>query len=223
MKKRANKDDNKGLRLEGYIGLIGFILSLVALYFSWQANQISSQQINDNVFSPSSSLEWASYQQEKTAIDYPYYECVQRTRLANLGGANSTVIKYDVTLYFKGKSTTVSGEQERTLRTAGLENIISRFYVSFVDGEKFEVDEANRLFPIVIPAYSTVDIWTRIWFTKNADYPTDDIFYPPYDYYQFEEPGAKLGEFSPIEVSYTFTTASGKTFVTPRALCMFAK
>jgi len=223
MKSKAKSDENNGIKLERFIGVIGIVLSLIALFFSWQANQIASQQIKDNVFSPSSIYEWATYEQEHSSVNSQDFVCIQRTRLSNLGGANSTIIKYDSTLYFKGKSATVSGEQEYVQNTAQLENFISGFRVEFVDGKTLETNSSGGLFPVAIPSNSTVDIWTKVKFAINANLESIEYFYPPYDYYSFLEQGAKYHDFSPMEISFTFTTASGKTVITPKALCIFVK
>lgn len=217
----AGQKDKKPFSLEMLFGLVGVIVSVVALFFSWQANQIASKQITDNVISPSASYTWAMYDQEKSQPGHHYFVCDQRIRLSNLGGAGTSVIKYEALLSYKDAEVKVSGEQEYPL-TSGMGDIFSGFEIMFVDDYK-KNDTGEPLFPVQIPPYSTVDIWVRASFTIEKVLASGDYFYPPYDFYQFLQPGAEYSGLYPVEVSYIFTMASGKTASTPKALCIFLK
>ncbi len=215
------RKDKKPLSLEMILGLLGVVVSAVALFFSWQANQIASKQITDNVMSPSASYTWAMYDQDKSQSGHHYFVCDQRIRLSNLGGAGTSVIKYDAFLSYKEKEVRVSGEQEYPL-TSGNGDIFSGFQITFV-GDYQKNNIGNSLFPVQIPPYSTVDVWTRASFIVEKVLASGDYFYPPYDYYQFLQPGAEYSGLYPVEISYIFTMASGKTASTPKALCIFLK
>jgi hypothetical protein len=196
-------------------------MSAVALFFSWQANQIASKQITDNVMSPSASYTWAMYEQDKSQSGHHHFVCDQRIRLSNLGGAGTSVIRYDAFLNYKETEVKVSGEQEYPL-TSGKGDIFSGLEITFVSDYK-QNDTEKSLFPVQIPPYSTVDVWTRASFTIDKVLASGDYFYPPYDFYQFLQSGAEYSGLYPVEVSYIFTMASGKTVTTPKALCIFLK
>jgi len=211
----------KPLSPEMFFGMVSVVVSAVALFFSWQANQIASKQITDNVMSPSISYTWAMYEQDKSQPGHRHFVCDQRIRLSNLGGASASVIKYDAFLSYKEIEVKVSGEQEYPL-TSGKSDIFSGFEITFVDDYQ-QNGTGKSLFPVQIPPYSTVDIWTRASFTIDRVLVSGDYFYPPYDFYQFLQPGAEYSGLYPVEVSYIFTMASGKTVTTPKALCIFLK
>lgn len=218
----AGRKSGKPFSIERLFSLVSIVASMIALFFAWQANKIASKQITDHVISPSASYAWAIYEQDKSQPGHHYFVCDQRIRLSNLGGAGASIVKYDAIMSFKGISVTVSGEQEYPL-TSGNNDIISGFEITFVDGDYLQTDIREPLFPIQIPQYSTIDVWTRASFTVDKILASGDYFYPPYDYYQFLQPGAEYGGLNPVEISFTFTTVSGKTFSTPNALCIFLK
>lgn len=209
-------------KFDKWIDVLALAVGVVALFFSWQANQIASRQVTDQVIPISSNYSWATYKQ--TTATYYDFSCVQRTRLSNLGGAGTSIVRYEATVYFKGVSTSVAGEQAYPMATAKLGDVLTGFRVEFVDKDTLEPNSKEPLFPVTVASFSTVDVWTRESFAITTTLTSGDFFYPPYDYYSFLQPGSKYGDLSPVEISFAFKTASGKTVAaTPKALCIFLK
>ncbi|MEM4203975.1 MAG: hypothetical protein QXS54_07900 [Candidatus Methanomethylicaceae archaeon] len=208
--------------IEKLVSVFSVVISAIALYFSWQANQIASKQITDHVISPSISYTWAMYMTEASRPPtYHSFVCDQRIRLSNVGGAGTSIVRYTAILSYRDITVEVSGEQDYAL-TTGSNDIFSSFKIDFINDYR-QQNSTERLFPIDLPPYSTTDIWTRASFIIQKYLTSGDYFYPPYDFYQFLQPGAEYGGLYPVEISYTFTTASNKRVSTSTALCIFLK
>ena len=215
-----SEKSKKTFFVENFLSITGIIVSSVALFFAWRANQIALQQINSNVVALTSSYKWASYEQFNIESGFGYeFNCTQKLRLSNLGGAPASIVKWNAHLYYLDNTLELNGEQPYTLDPVNLNEEIRSFAIEFVD--KYEDQSNDDNFPIHIPPYSTDDVYVtaRVIIWRDVDF-----FNPPYDYYEFVENGVEYMGLDPIEVSMSFVTSSGQLVQeSPRALCIYIK
>ncbi|MEM4234691.1 MAG: hypothetical protein QXU75_06055 [Candidatus Methanomethylicaceae archaeon] len=210
----------KPLSVERILSITGVIISLVALYFSWEANRIAEQQIKAKVIAVSSSYAGASEREFSITNGLGHdFTCTHKLRLSNLGGASASLIRWTATLFYKGESVRLSGEQPYSLDSKDMNDYIKSFLVDFVQPETRSGQNNEQTFPIQVPAYSTVEVYIRARFSVWRDV---SFFYPPYDYYAFLEPGQDYTGLSPVEISVSFITSTGQEVAeSPRALCLY--
>ncbi len=217
------KDQGTKITLEHLLGITSTLLSLIALFFSWQATQIAKQQAQANVIPVSSSYVGGSAEQFNATNGVGYsFTCTQKLRLSNLGGAGASLVKWQANLYYQDRIATLQGEQPYPLDSVNMDDEIQSFLIEFVDlSKEYSQSTASQTFPIQIAPYSTVEVWVKARFSvwRNTSY-----FYPPYDYYAFLEKGANYSDLIPAEVSIQFTTSTNQQVIeSPRALCVFMK
>jgi hypothetical protein len=212
------KSAKVNLDFEKLLVIASAIVSLVALYFAWQANLIARQQITSNVVPISSSYLWASEKAFNMVSGIGHdFECIQKLRLSNLGGAPASLVKWKANLYYHGESASLTGEQPYSLDSVHLNSEVRSFLIEFLDPDDKGNQPIEEPFPIQIPAYSTVDVRVKARFTMLHDV---SFFYPPYDLYATEKLADTL-VLDAAEVSLSFAAANKQEVSeSPRAFCV---
>ncbi len=212
---------NKPITLERLLSILGIAVSLIALYFSWQANRIAEEQTRSNVLAISLSYLGAA-QEHNFGNAVRIFGCTEKLRLANIGGAPASLVKWQANLYYNGQFTSLVGEQPYSLNSANLNNQITSFMISFMDSDtEYSPAELKQTFPIQIPPYSVVEVLVKANITVAGD---TNFFYPPYDYYAFVEQGEENYGLDPVEITLGFTTSvNQEVSESPRAICIYMR
>jgi len=222
------KQEQGKLNLDRILNVFAIVAGIVALFFSWQANNIASRQVTARIVVLSSDYNGGGFQSVQDKDQYAI-RCRQVIRLSNLGGAATSLVGYDATLYYKNAELHESSKNASVISTQPfnplMHNIEFVFLRSDTLGETQNFDfidsEYYLPFPVEINAFSTMDINAAVNFFLDGTYHDDEIEMPLYPY-QFEHPKSVYG-LPPIEVAYTFMTASGQTTTTTRMLCLYLK
>ena len=220
-----------GQRFLAIASILGLILSLGALYMAFdanviarKANQLASQLLTDNVVPLSARFVHGEVQE--SIYGTLIFRCSMTTRLANLGGASSALVRYTATISFEGRSASVVGnesfsdfEGQSDLSDFGV------FYphVEFLQSLDPTVGPLSAAFPVQIQPFSVVEMIARVGFSIY-DAPENVDYYFPLALPVANEPGDRVGTLGSVDVSFIFETASGKTLSgTPPTACIYLK
>lgn len=238
-KKSREKDDGPN-QLDRILAIAAFVAGVVALYFSWQANQIaneanelSQQQITERVsvvsIARNGGVDVLNQQGDRVV------GCDIDVVLANLGGASTQIIGLSGTVLLEGTEELSATSQQSSyastaytlfqsasspIRGGEFHALASDGYAGQVLSEVF-LDLGNRLnFPFQIDAFGSANITNRIILTADPQftYRTDLITLAS---------GEQITSFDnnenrkPVAVTVTYELASGRTLTTPSQVCFF--
>jgi len=226
------KSENKqAINIDRLFAVIGFLVALIALFLSWQANNISRQQITSQVVVLTTNnygaiLTNLGSATETTPLQMGF-ECFQDIRLTNLGGATTAVVAYEATIQFKESTINLSSEEAIAYTKDSFESRIGDFAIALLneDGDqgyspRFD-DYAQKpyllKFPAQIEAFKTIDINQRVRvMTKNSRVISVNFPSPgSSDYTDLQT------NFDPLTVAYSLQLSSGQTVLTPPILCIY--
>jgi hypothetical protein len=229
------QDKVNKINLDRLFNILALVAGIVALFFSWQANiiakkanSIASQQVTAKIVVLSSDYNGEGFQSIQGRNQYTI-RCRQVIRLSNLGGAATSLVGYDATIRYKDSELHASSENASVISTESFNPLMHNFQFVFLKRETLGetqgfdwIDEKYYLpFPVAIDAFSTIDIDAAVNFLLDGIYHEGEIEMPLYPY-QFEHPKSIYG-LPPLEVTYTFKTASGQTATTSKMLCLYLK
>ncbi len=228
--------------------LATLVIALIALLISLQANMIGRSQIAPKVILIEAELvkglPEASNDNGHFCFRDPNREeppflvcpselfCIHQFRIANLGGARTSIIDFEATISYldqkillKGEGTSFASdfasnkEQDNNFSGVTISLMPSKASVylspdynpnSFIPDSILSTDLLQL--PDQIDEYSVVDI-----FAKSTISNITNLNVPPFSLYSEQEPYPYLS----INISYSFLFSSGKRLVTPDIACLF--
>jgi hypothetical protein len=206
--------------VEILLASVAVAISVFALYFSWQANEIAKQQIVPKVVLISAVSYGITIDH---GVDDNRISCNQVIRVSNLGGAGTSISSYQVDFYFGAKKASFDSlfpyiglndtkEVDLSPRMGDFEIYLLR---GDADVNSPIVLKDNELpIPFNMEAYTTYEIKGTFSFTLFGKLP--DFSGP--EYFTFNPEILK-----PLLVAYTFITPSGQRVTTPPVVCMYFK
>ena len=211
-----------------WLDLTAVVIALVALFFSWQANMIGQSQITPKIVLidaksvgnlPSSLYSFnghlCMYGATKdqppaprivcTVQDNLY--CVHQFRIANLGGANTSIVDFEATISYLDQKMFIKGNGEPTVSMFEQGKYFWKSTISFAPSkENIYVPDFDPVFseilipkidllqlPAPIGGYSTVDI-----FSESIIYSDANLDNPFFVEQRSEEP------YAYIDISYSY-------------------
>lgn len=210
--------------LDKWLSIITVVMSIIALFFSWQANRLATQQATAQVVALDSIWNGGGYRQTETDQKAT---CKHIFRLTNLGGAPTAITGYKLIISF-GQNEIIS---ESSFASRALPEELTPQINSFeiyLFSSDIQIDVPELLdsqgvleLPYPIEPYDTFDIQTAVNFTYEAvlslESPSRND--PRYFYY---DPMA-LKEYTPMLLTYTFKTSTGKEISSPSVACWYIK
>lgn len=223
----------KPKNLDRLLAVLGCLAGVIALFFSWDANNIARQGISPRVVVLATDSVGGPLTAFSAPADAPTimgFECFQSIQLTNLGGARTDIIGYDAIIHFKEDTITLSSKKAVAYSGESFGSRISDFSIVILNGDgenKFSPVFEDYLkqpyllkLPSPIDAYTTISINPRIrLITKDSrvrQLGVPDIPNPSSpDYNTF------LQEFAPLEVGYSLKLSSGQNLTVAPILCIY--
>ena len=227
--------EKSNLSWDRVLNIVALTAGIVALFFSWQANQIAReaneiafQQVNAQVAILASEFNGGGFSYNDQEGHYEV-RCGQIIRVSNLGGASTSIVSYDAGVYYKGAELLTSSERPFAYPTETLATQMHDFQFVFVKqlalrdlpDTTWVTDEYYLPFPVQIGSFTSIDIHSVLSFLLDGVRQTGEIDVP-YREYELDKPQSKY-DLSPIEVAYTLRTDSGQVLKTARILCLYLK
>jgi hypothetical protein len=194
------------------LSVLAFIIALVALLLSCQANQISEHQITPQVIVLNATFinGIGSYPNENHVS---HAGCQYRIRITNLGGAATSLVGFSATISYRGKKIELDGEDFYAVNdTRALTPSLSSFFAVLLDkGGALNLENAylqqDKLgMPAKLDAYSALDIDAGIAFEINGNTTlTSADPQQPRD--------------SDMQVDFILKTSSGQKVASPDVSC----
>jgi hypothetical protein len=209
----------------GLVGILSLVLSVFALQQSQQSNLLSEEAnrlaARANQISTDQMVEHPVVLEVRGAggvrtlngSDSPF-QCSQRLRIYNSGGAAASIVGYTVSFTLEGRSVTVtsSGASSAARPWDEVARGITGFEALLLDRspqnehrDAYELQEHQLHLPHQISPFTAEDIYAVVWFRwDNTAY---ESFWPPIQYVTSPPEDAL-----PLEVEYVLHTASGNSF-----------
>lgn len=220
-----SKDKGKGkVNIEKWLGIITVAISIVALFFSWQSNRLSSQQANAQVIILDAAWNGGGYRATQNGQDAT---CKHIFRLTNLGGTSTALTSYKVKISFEQNELEFENSFPRIAKPDKLIPQIGNFEIYLLISTS-QIDIPNLLdnkdvleIPHPIEPYSTFDIQTAVNFSYDGIGNFESPRYNEPKSYYFDP--SKLEGYTPIMLSYIFKTATGQEIKSPAVGCWYVK
>jgi hypothetical protein len=223
-----------GSRLDRWISVLALVIGIMALFFSWQANKIASKQTTPQVVVLEADRSW-DYTSWSPDSSNPESEedavCSHRIRLANLGGAATSIVGYKASISYRDEELTIEGfggAYAHPQREESISIIQAPQTLLVADETPLEYPgawlntEYSLPIPFLIDSYTAVDIASNMRF--GFDGTANQIGSPSWnDRESFLYNPPLLEGFEPILVSYTLQLASGESIETEKIPCWYIK
>ncbi len=232
MSKRKPKKNNV---LQWVISIGGIVISLIALFLSFQANRIAKESNNIAVLERTPQIVVLD-SQKSTSFNFSYSPgraaCYHVLRVVNMGGAKASIVEITADINYKRNKITVDQIGDAPyLPKKNLTNTLSDFRLFIFSNTNPYVRELGsspnkddlQEFPIEIGAQSVVNIYLEIDLlvdkefyaleTPNRDNPNDVFTYAP----------EALKDFDPIEVTFHLMPAIGQSAMSESISCIYAQ
>lgn len=212
-----------GIDLEKILNIIALAFGIVALFFSWQANQIARRQLVPQLVAI--QIEDAGQGWESARIpEGSATVCNHRIWLHNFGGAPASIIEVRKTFFYDGS------EYEELSQIPGVLKSYHGFYdtdvlTGFDTTIAYEdpPSEFMQNFPILVPEFTTTIVLGRVRFEHDLDFlKTLDPFFFDSDVFgpnAFGDPDT----YSPLYVQYQFVLPDGTIALTPHITCIYMR
>jgi hypothetical protein len=235
-KKNIISSFQKIFSLERILLLAGIVTSLLALFFSWQANQLAwdANKLAERQLTPQLEVLWIRNSwTDRITGNMTGVGCDNMVRLYNPGSAPATITGYSAELHYRGYTLTLG-----SIKTyAGVRhdmipntiNLADSYLLTSEDEAKqrnselaqykfFSFYDALEL-PIQIEAFSARDLVYRVNLSLGAlldskDFTAGDPSYSNYD-------PILLDKYAPIDIAITFVLANGESVTTPKVICLY--
>jgi hypothetical protein len=212
-----------------WLEITTLIIAVIALFFSWQANSIAQRQSSDKVL---------VLDVQPIGSDFYYEEnistgsCEHRIRLANLGGANASIVNLEAIISSPKEKFHLSGTGDATIKSdaafMNLTDIFISFYENKVPASVFSPEsynvfntESNRYaqlsIPMKIEGHATIDIYSYLKFHQDISVIPHGISFWDFN---GDPPRELSNEDIPIEITYLITLSSGEQITSPKSICM---
>lgn len=220
---KNKKDKGKG-NITIWISLVTVAASIIALFFSWQANTLASQQATAQIIVVDTAWNGGGYRSTENGQQAT---CKHMIRLINLGGVPTAITGYKVKISFGQNELEFENSFPRIVKPDKLTPQIGNFEV-FLLLETSQVDIPNLLdnknvleLPHQIEPYGTFDIQTAVNFSYDVRLTLESPRYNEPESFFFDP--SKLESFIPMMLSYFFQTATGQEIKIPAVACWYIK
>lgn len=238
MRKRRNQkaQAHQPIPLERILALVGIATGLIALFFSWQANRITSDanKLAERQTTPQLEVLWIRQNwTDKITGNATQAGCDNMIRLYNPGSAPATITGHITELNYRGYKLSLG-----SVKTfAGARHDLIPNTVNLADSylltPEDEAKERNgndpqfeffSLFdpislPIQLEAFSAKDLVSRVVLTLGAILDSKDHTFGDPNYANYDP--TLLENYAPIDLSVTFVLASGELVTTPKVVCLY--
>lgn len=214
-----NNDNRSNIKNETLLSVLALVIGIIALYLSWQANQITKSNVISRIELNHAEYTW-SERFVVTGIPDAII-CAHKIRLTNLGGAATSILEARATIYFRDNELDAYSSEGELYFPEYMEDINPLYIVLMTNKDESErptsyshLSDENRqpFLPMKIEGFSTVDFAGR--FTFHTESPS---IYLLYDHDLWSNPGR--GERHALSLAYIFVFSSGETVETPRINC----
>lgn len=210
-------------KIETWVSIITACVSVIALFFSWQANRIASKQASSQVVVLDATWNGGgSHQVENNQ----QATCVHLFRLSNLGGVSTSLVGYKVRIAFRDSRLEFRSSFPILVKPDDLTPSIRDFEIYFFPAST-SIDFPTPLttgllqFPRKIEPYETFDIQTAVNFQYDSSLSLESARYnEPKSYWYRPE---ILEGYTPVLLQYTFEMSSGQEVVAPNVVCWYIK
>jgi hypothetical protein len=196
---------------EKTISIAAFVFSAIALFLSWQANQISNKQFTAQTVILSAEFRDGDWSMAKDPDTWGFASCTNKIRFYDFGGASDAIVRYDNIIEYNGKSYTIESDESEAVWSPGIEP----YFASL----RTEILSENL--PMTVEAFTTKEILAKFSFGYDDSLLDLNVSYPYNPSYDYEK---NIGpEFSPLTVQFIFYTANGKKLDTGKLICHYFK
>ncbi|MBI5839591.1 MAG: hypothetical protein HZB19_05760 [Chloroflexi bacterium] len=213
---------------ERWISIITVGASIIALFFSWQANKRASQQATPQILVLDTTWNGGGYHSIESGQQAT---CKHIVRLTNLGGISTAITGYRVGIFLQQNEISNALEFESSFSTIIKPDRLTpniRNFEIYLLLNTSQVDVPNPFdnkdvleLPYRIEPYSTFDIQTAVNFSYDANLKLESPRYndPGSSYYA----PSVLEGYTPITLVYVFETANGQVIMSPTVACWYIK
>lgn len=199
------------LNFDRIISIGAVVLSALALFFAWQANQISNKQFTSQAVILSADFWDGNWDQETTPENWRFAYCEHKIRFYDFGGAPESIVRYEATIEYKGQNLVLESDESQALWSPG----IQPYFVSV----NTELLSENP--PLLVESFKTKEIIAKLWFAYDENLLDINVSYPYNPSYDYDK---NIGaEYSPLTVQYRFYTATGNALDTGQLICHYFK
>jgi hypothetical protein len=216
-----NKNKVEG-NIKKLLSVASLILSIVALFFSWQANKFSHHDGATQVLILDTSWRDSRYHNIESGKEAT---CVHTIRLSNLGGTSTALTNFKANISLEQSELTVENSFGGKVTRDQLTPRIGFFQIYLFPNET-QIDISSPLnsngileFPYAIEPFSTVDIQVGISFRYDFVVSLESPLYKEPNSFYYDP--SKLEGYAPMMVSYTFKMATGEEAKSPSVACWY--
>ncbi len=217
-----SKDKGKGkVNIERWLGIITVAISIIALFFSWQSNRLSSQQATAQVVVLDATWNGSDYHEIGNG---QAASCQHIFRLSNLGGVSTALTSFKVKISFRQSELTFENSFAHMVKPDELTPQIHYFEIFLYSGDNAPTlfnSEGELELPYKIEPYSTFDIQTAIIFMYRSELTFESPRYNEQKSFWYNP--SMLEGYTPMMLSYTFKTAAGQEINSPSVTCWYIK
>jgi hypothetical protein len=210
-------------KIEIWVSIVTACVSVIALFFSWQANRIAFKQASSQVVVLDTSWNGGGY---RALENGQQATCIHLFRLSNLGGVATSLVGYRIRITFENSHLEFESSFPLLVKPDDLTSSIRDFEIYFFPTST-QIDFPTPLtagllqFPYKIEPYETFDIQTAVSFQYDLSLKLESARYnEPKSYWYRPE---TLEGYTPLLLQYTFKTSSGQEFVSPSVACWYIK
>lgn len=219
---------------EQWLSLGALVISLLALFVSWQANQIARTEFTSQMVVLDSTIVAADFS-VNSPEGGPAFGCIERLRFANTSNAADSIVSFDTIVYYENTVSRFDGHMfGRNNYDLLQENSRFQFDVSeelSLVLVKLNVNLARQyayggvsLNPAINDEVPAIEFPLHIEGYTSSDYEIATVFYfhPSTDFdIKLDGEWIRVNpvDFPLLEYEITFYLASGQTFSTNRNHC----
>lgn len=207
-----------------WVAVVTAAVSVVALFFSWQANKIASQQSTAQVVVLNTSWNGGGYRQIDSRMKAT---CKHIVRITNLGGVATAISGYRVKISFGQETLNYESSFPIIVKPNDISPQIRDFEILLMsrDAQADFPDVSNPQdvlsLPFKLEPYTTYDIQVAVSFFYDGNlYLESSKYNEPDSYYYAPQ---ILEGFTPLQIMYTFITASGQSTSSSPVACWYIK
>ena len=213
--------------------LVTILVSVAAIGLSWNANKIAEAQNKSNIIVLSDKN--LGFDFDGATAPVVHLACVERIRLANLGGVPDSIVDYDTVVHYQNSESVFTGDETSLaefrlfrpttsrisfLASEELRSAMTKLEVSLFPSENFGNGSAIKHqlgsieFPYAVAEHSAFDLGLSIMYAvANGN-----------DFNLYYEPGQSVFSSEPsnlpqLEFEIRIKLASGGVVTTPRIPC----
>lgn len=220
----------KRISFDRVVAIAAFAAGIIALYLSWDANNISRQQASPRLIVLVTERLGAPIIGSSAPADAPHlsvYECLYRVRVTNLGGAATSIIGYDTTVRYQDSTVVMSSNDPSAYTNQSIQSRIGGFLSSLAkerligkgcipEHDPYPTECLEEL-PSTIDAYSTRDFYPRLR-TQITGSSVLSAYLPDPGKSDYQE---LMSNYKPLTVEYAFRLASGQVLEVPPMVCVY--